>query len=203
MVFIISKVSLLNIGENFINLLQRSFHFFRWQKWPAVWITRRLHTKKKKCWNLVRFWYLICHFCKFKGNAAFKDGKFKEAVEFYSKGIEYDKSQPILYCNRAMALLRLSRFQNVAGRFSVREKQIFFMFLRFFEAKIDCDNALKLDSTYVKAYFRRGLASASFNDVDNALADFEKVLSFEPQNKEALKEKDKLLQVDQNVYLSN
>uniref|UniRef100_A0A915IMA6 Uncharacterized protein n=1 Tax=Romanomermis culicivorax TaxID=13658 RepID=A0A915IMA6_ROMCU len=108
---------------------------------------------------------------KEKGNQAFKNGKFDEAINKYSLAIECDQGQPVIYCNRAMAYLKLNRF---------------------YEAKLDCDEAIKLDSTYVKAYFRRGLANSSLKDVDSAITDFNCVLELDPNNKEAKNELIKL-----------
>ena len=38
-----------------------------------------------------------------KGNAAFSAGSFEEAIEYFSKGIEADGSNHVLYSNRSAA----------------------------------------------------------------------------------------------------
>jgi len=57
--------------------------------------------------------------------------------------------------------------------------------LRHFKAKVDCDQALQLDASYVKAYFRRGLCYVTFRNFDAALQDFSRVLELDPENREA------------------
>ena len=42
----------------------------------------------------------------FQGNQYFKEGKFDEAVETYTRGILTDSNNAILPANRAMALLK-------------------------------------------------------------------------------------------------
>lgn len=44
---------------------------------------------------------------KEKGNTAFNDKQFSLAVQYYTKAIEYDPTDPIFYANRAMAHLKL------------------------------------------------------------------------------------------------
>lgn len=52
---------------------------------------------------------------------------------------------------------------------------------------------MKLDPTFVKAYHRRGTARSHTGKIDQAISDFQKVLSIEPHNKAAQQELDKLL----------
>lgn len=101
---------------------------------------------------------------KEKGNRLFKDGRYDEAIESYGIGIECDPQNPVLYANRAMAFLR----KNMLG-----------------VAEEDCNQALQWDPTYVKAYHRRGLAREGLAKKALALEDFRKVLSLEPNNREA------------------
>jgi tetratricopeptide (TPR) repeat protein len=54
------------------------------------------------------------------------------------------------------------------------------------EVRHSCDEVLKHDPNSVKAYYRRGQANFSLGETDKALADFEKCLSIEPENKAAL-----------------
>ena len=61
-------------------------------------------------------------------------------------------------------------------------------YFRFSEAKADCDKALVLDSTYVKAYYRRGIAQINLGRLDDAKKDFEMILLLEPFNTDARKE---------------
>jgi tetratricopeptide (TPR) repeat protein len=54
------------------------------------------------------------------------------------------------------------------------------------EVKHNCNEALTLDGNNVKALFRRGQARFALGEIDNALADFERVKELEPENKAAL-----------------
>ncbi|XP_072181776.1 RNA polymerase II-associated protein 3-like [Diadema setosum] len=112
---------------------------------------------------------------KEKGNNFFKKGNYEDAIACYSKGLEVDGSNALLSANRAMALLKLKRYE---------------------EAEKDCDVAISHDCTYVKAYARRGSARVELGKLEEAKKDFEQVLNIEPDNKQAkneVKRIDKLL----------
>ncbi|KAF2307309.1 hypothetical protein GH714_026241 [Hevea brasiliensis] len=71
-----------------------------------------------------------------KGNEYFRQKKFKEAIECYSRSIALSPTA-VAYANRAMAYLKIRKFQ---------------------EAENDCTEALNLDDRYIKAYSRRATA---------------------------------------------
>ena len=102
---------------------------------------------------------------KEKGNEFFKQGKWEEAVECYTKGLQQDALNAVLFANRAMALLKLQKYA---------------------AAIADCDCSIELDDTYTKAYLRRATAHLKLEHKTEALADFNKVLEFEPENKLAM-----------------
>lgn len=52
--------------------------------------------------NFINAFYL-------QGNALFKEGKFEEAINCYTAGIQFDPTNAILPANRAMCLLKLQR----------------------------------------------------------------------------------------------
>ncbi|XP_071960806.1 RNA polymerase II-associated protein 3-like [Antedon mediterranea] len=108
---------------------------------------------------------------KEKGNDFFKKGQFDEAVLCYTRGMEADNTNAILPANRAMALLKLKRFE---------------------EAESDCSLALSLDCTYVKAVCRRASARLGLGKLSEAKQDFEQVLLLEPSNKLAKTELKKI-----------
>jgi len=101
---------------------------------------------------------------KERGNDHFKNGRYDQAIESYSRGMKCDPSNAMLPANRAMALLKKGRHR---------------------EAEADCTLALSLDPTYVKAYQRRATARASLKLYQQAVKDFKKVLELEPNNKAA------------------
>lgn len=104
---------------------------------------------------------------KDKGNALFKNGCYDDAITCYTRGIEADPSNAILPANRAMALLKLKRYE---------------------EAEKDCSVSIHLDYTYVKAYARRGTARIELRKLEEAKRDFQQVLNIEPSNKQAVSE---------------
>ncbi|KAH6673657.1 U-box domain-containing protein [Halenospora varia] len=50
---------------------------------------------------------------KEEGNRHFQHGDYKSAESLYTKAILYDSENPLLYTNRAMALLKLSNWEHV------------------------------------------------------------------------------------------
>lgn len=110
---------------------------------------------------------------KEKGNELFKKGMYAKAIEHYSASMTLDPSNSVLPINRAMALLKLERFE---------------------EAERDCTLGLKLDSKNVKALWRRGIARRSLGSVDEAKKDFETALTIDPVNKAVKEELAKLKQ---------
>lgn len=108
---------------------------------------------------------------KDQGNQAFREGRYYDAVQCYSQGIQVDDSMPVLYSNRAMALLKLGNFV---------------------DAEADCSTCLSLDPSNVKALLRRGTARAYLAQFQAALEDFEHVLVLEPNNVAAAQELERM-----------
>uniref|UniRef100_A0A8C6I7E9 RNA polymerase II-associated protein 3 n=1 Tax=Mus spicilegus TaxID=10103 RepID=A0A8C6I7E9_MUSSI len=110
---------------------------------------------------------------KEKGNKYFKQGKYDEAIECYTKGMDADPYNPVLPTNRASAYFRLKKFA---------------------VAESDCNLAIALSRTYTKAYARRGAARFALQKLEDARKDYEKVLELEPDNFEATNELRKINQ---------
>jgi len=115
---------------------------------------------------------------KDRGNEWFKKGDYDKAIEKYTKGMSLDPRNAMLPANRAMALLK--KYQYGA-------------------AETDCTLALSIDNTYVKAYQRRASARTGLGKYDLAIEDYNQVLKFEPNNKAAFNEKNKLLDKIKNI----
>lgn len=81
---------------------------------------------------------------KNKGNEAVKSKDFEEALQYYSKSIEYNPKLAPSYCNRALVYLKLKNYD---------------------ECIKDCNRAIGLDSNYIKAYHRRGKANQALKNV--------------------------------------
>ncbi|XP_068827205.1 RNA polymerase II-associated protein 3 isoform X2 [Capricornis sumatraensis] len=110
---------------------------------------------------------------KEKGNKYFKQGKYDEAIECYTKGMDADPYNPVLPTNRASAYFRLKKFA---------------------VAESDCNLAIALNRSYTKAYARRGAARFALQKLEDAKKDYEKVLELEPNNCEASNELRKINQ---------
>uniref|UniRef100_A0A8C9CFC8 RNA polymerase II-associated protein 3 n=1 Tax=Phocoena sinus TaxID=42100 RepID=A0A8C9CFC8_PHOSS len=110
---------------------------------------------------------------KEKGNKYFKQGKYDEAIECYTKGMGADPYNPVLPTNRASAYFRLKKFA---------------------VAESDCNLAIALNRSYTKAYARRGAARFALQKLEDAKKDYEKVLELEPNNFDATNELRKINQ---------
>ncbi|XP_059833491.1 RNA polymerase II-associated protein 3 isoform X2 [Hypanus sabinus] len=119
------------------------------------------------------------------GNDYFKQGKYLEAIECYTKGMTADGTNVLLPANRAMAFLKLEKKGSGLDK-AVADWQ------RFAEAEADCSQAISLDNTYSKAFARRGTARLCLGKLKEAKEDFEMVLRLEPGNKQALTELGKI-----------
>ncbi|XP_012281528.1 tetratricopeptide repeat protein 1 [Orussus abietinus] len=106
---------------------------------------------------------------KNEGNSLFKIGEFKQASSAYTHGLQtcplaFSNDRSILYANRAAAKSNLGEIEL---------------------AITDCSRAVELDTNYVKAYLRRARLYEQSEKLDEALEDFKKVLTFDPQHVEA------------------
>ncbi|KAI3675025.1 hypothetical protein L1987_84606 [Smallanthus sonchifolius] len=81
------------------------------------------------------------------GNEEYKKGHFLEALSFYDRAIALSPANAAYHCNRAAALMCLKRLT---------------------EAVKECDEAIKLDSGYVRAHHRLGSLLISLGQVENA-----------------------------------
>ncbi|XP_050306192.1 RNA polymerase II-associated protein 3 [Anthonomus grandis grandis] len=101
---------------------------------------------------------------KEKGNTFVKSQQWDKAIESYTKAINCYAYDPVFYANRALCYLKKNSY---------------------IAASEDSTLALRLDGTYVKALQRRAAAKEALGKLDEASADLEKVLEFEPKNKES------------------
>ncbi|XP_029358613.1 mitochondrial import receptor subunit TOM34 [Echeneis naucrates] len=113
------------------------------------------------------------HALKEEGNALVKKGEHQKAIEKYNQSLQFNPSEVTTYTNRALCFLSVKRFS---------------------DAIRDCDVALKIDSTNIKALYRRAQAQKELQEVDACVDDLNRLLKVEPKNTAALK----LLQEVQN-----
>merc|ERR1712032_221622 len=110
---------------------------------------------------------------KERGNTAFKAGKWDQAIERYTRGMQLDPYNCVLPANRAMALLKKSQYG---------------------AAEADCTLALSMDPTYVKALQRRASARTGLGKLAQAVTDYDEVLRLEAGNRAAQVERGKLIE---------
>ncbi|KAH0936358.1 hypothetical protein HID58_013475, partial [Brassica napus] len=101
---------------------------------------------------------------KEQGNEYFKQKKFNEAIDCYSRSIALSPNS-VAFSNRAMAYLKIKRL-----------------------AEVDCTEALNLDDRYIKAYSRRATARKQLGMIKEAKEDAEFALRLEPESQELKKQ---------------
>jgi tetratricopeptide (TPR) repeat protein len=99
---------------------------------------------------------------KAKGNDAYKDGKFDEAIGWYTKAIDEEPRNAVYFNNRAAAYMALKRYG---------------------EAASDAEKSAILSPT-AKANARHGKALWNLNRHQDALAAYERAARLEPANRE-------------------
>lgn len=101
---------------------------------------------------------------KDQGNAAFLNKQYKKAAKIYRDGIKHDRTNPVLFSNRAQCFIHLGDWDRV---------------LR------DTEEGLMLDpevSIRAKLLFRRGIAFKNLKDPGQAEKCFRKVIGIAPTN---------------------
>lgn len=105
---------------------------------------------------------------KDKGNAALQDGKFDDAIKFYTEAITLDKNNHVLYSNRSAAYAKAGKYR---------------------PALEDAEKTIQLKPDWGKGYSRKGSALAYLGRFDESIKAYEEGLVHEPDNaqlKEAL-----------------
>lgn len=100
------------------------------------------------------------------GNEYFKQRKFNEAIDCYSRSIALCPTS-VAFANRAMAYLKVKRYE---------------------DAENDCTEALNLDDHYIKAYSRRATARRELGKLKSSMQDAEFAMRLEPNNQELRKQ---------------
>lgn len=117
---------------------------------------------------------------KGEGNERYKAKDYKGAIALYTKAIKLDATNPAYYGNRAAAYLMLTSYK---------------------EADADCNTILSLDSSNVKAFFRKVSALKGLGKYDEAIEVVNRGLMHDPNNTAGLKDRDLILNA--KVQLAN
>jgi DnaJ family protein C protein 7 len=100
---------------------------------------------------------------KNKGNEIFKQKKYEEAIEEYTKILEFDpnnkKFNSLILANRALCYQKLKKNE---------------------EALRDSNQSIKLNPFYARGYIKRGNVYMELNMFDDARADFQKAKDLDP-----------------------
>jgi FK506-binding protein 4/5 len=115
---------------------------------------------------------------KEEGNALFKAGKYVRASKRYEKAakyIEYDTSFSEEEKKRSRALKITCNLNNAACKLKLKDYK---------QAEKLCSKVLELESTNVKALYRRAQAYMNVSDLDLAELDIKKALEIDPDNRE-------------------
>lgn len=100
---------------------------------------------------------------KERGNALFKEKKFREAIEEYSEAIKRDPTNHLYYSNRATTFTKVMQWPAVIA---------------------DCDKCIELKPDFAKIYVRKGNAHIFMQQFDKALDAFRTGMKLEPDNEE-------------------
>ena len=101
---------------------------------------------------------------KNEGNTFVQQQRWAKAIGCYNQAIIAFSYDHELYANRALCLLKLDYYRYAAA---------------------DCTVAIRLDETYVVAYYRRAAARVNLKQY-KAKQDLEKILQLDPSNTEAM-----------------
>ncbi|OQR91889.1 Mitochondrial Protein Translocase (MPT) Family [Achlya hypogyna] len=115
---------------------------------------------------------------KEEGNGYFKEGRYLDALDCYSKALhlcpidtEYAYNRAVYSNNRAACLFHLGRQE---------------------ECIDDCSVAIELSPKYVKAYLRRAQAYEKLDKLEEALKDVKSVLEIDPTIQSAVESEKRL-----------
>ena len=116
---------------------------------------------------------------KNKGNSFVQEQKYEDAFNCYSKAIELDPNDPILYSNRSLMLSNLNLYE---------------------QAIEDAKKAIQLNPNYAKAYLRLGKAYEGKNDFQKAYEAYSQGLEKDPNNAQINEALKKLSQYEEPEY---
>jgi len=139
---------------------------------------KTMENKSKKTRNIIGIvlvviiglvvWSMISTQSKWKygklGLAEYEKGDYKEAIKYYTLGIESNPSNASLYNNRGLAHFKLKEYE---------------------KALSDYSKAVELKTDFAVAYCNRGLAHFKSAQVPKAIIDFTKAIELDPKHVDA------------------
>lgn len=123
---------------------------------------------------------------KEEGNEAFKAGRYQEAHDLYTDTLTIDPNNKLtnakVYFNRAVVLVKVCNEKIMTSIFGYQLIYILcenFQLGKLKEALSDCNRAIELDETYLKAYLRRAKTHMDLEQFEEAVRDYEKINKME------------------------
>jgi small subunit ribosomal protein S7e len=120
---------------------------------------------------------------KEQGNEYFKSKHYREALGFYTQGVDAKPAdvalEEALLCNRAACNLELSASSKIVP-VAISD---FWLTENYGSVLRDCSKALTLNSQSSKAFYRSGMALIALDRLEEALDCFDRCLSFDTNNK--------------------
>ncbi|XP_076239622.1 stress-induced phosphoprotein 1 [Calliopsis andreniformis] len=98
---------------------------------------------------------------KEKGNAALQEGRFEEAIKYYTEAINLDGNNHVLYSNRSAAYAKAEQYQ---------------------QALEDAEKTVALKPDWGKGYSRKGSALAYLGKYDESIDAYKTGLQLDPNN---------------------
>ncbi|KAF4687971.1 hypothetical protein FOZ60_003261 [Perkinsus olseni] len=158
---------------------ENAAHAWRKDKWER-WLKSRQLVPKSKVINYQKWEYwepktdteeegnhgVAWEWCKDRGNALLKSGDFVGAIEEYESGLEFQRDNKALWTNKALAELKLGRFEQAADSCSKVLEMV-----EIFE-----DGYSQSADACTKALLRRSMAFQNLRRWDAAKCDAEEAL---------------------------
>jgi len=119
---------------------------------------------------------------KAEGNAFFKGGKYKEAIEKYNAATAVDSSIPSYWSNMAACHEKLRQFEEMA------------------EAGRQC---ILADKNFVKGYYRLATAQKAMNDLPNCIKTLENGLGIQSSNPDLKRMKKEVIELQRGEQVAS
>ncbi|XP_043931099.1 sperm-associated antigen 1 [Protopterus annectens] len=115
-------------------------------------------------------------FLKFKqeGNNCVKSGNYEEGIKSYCECLKLKRDECAIYTNRALCYLKLNKYE---------------------ESKNDCDLALQLEPSNIKALYRRAMANKGLKNFETSVNDLNKIIILDQNIAEVNKELQELTEI--------
>ncbi|ETO11026.1 hypothetical protein RFI_26349 [Reticulomyxa filosa] len=114
---------------------------------------------------------------KKSGNEYYQRKDYKAAIKEYSKGIEIDPKNYVLYCNRGMAQLQCKQFEQAESDCSECIRLISIAKSNKNQERDGNQQEENPEAVEIKAYYRRGVARKNLRHYVSALDDFRQALT--------------------------